>query len=296
MSRKEPQPQAFTELQIVNAIERGAGDFRLPWHRSAGNIMRPVNIASKKAYRGVNVVALWAYAEEFGYSSGTWGTYKQWSEAGAQVRKGEKAAFVVFYKELEFAADPEAGDAETATRLFARATPVFAAEQVDGYQVPVVDPLPVTVITPIEQAEAFVAATGASITHGGSRAFYRPSTDSIQLPPREAFIGSPTSTPAESFYSTICHELTHWTSAESRCNRQLGKRFGDHAYAIEELVGELGAAFLCADLRITDEPRADHAQYLASWLSVLKANKKAIFTAASKASEAAAFLAALQGA
>jgi antirestriction protein ArdC len=126
--------------KIVSAIERGAGDFRLPWHRSAGNIMRPVNIASKKAYRGVNVVALWAYAEEFGYSSGTWGTYKQWTEAGAQVRKGEKAAFVVFYKELEFAADPEMGNAETATRLFARATPVFAAEQVDGYQVPVVDP------------------------------------------------------------------------------------------------------------------------------------------------------------
>jgi antirestriction protein ArdC len=282
--------------KIVSAIERGAGDFRLPWHHSAGSIMRPVNIASKKAYRGVNVVALWAYAEEFGYSSGTWGTYKQWTEAGAQVRKGEKAAYVVFYKELEFAADPETGDAETATRLFARATPVFAAEQVDGYQVPVIDPLPATVITPIEQAEAFVAATGASITYGGSRAFYRPSTDSIQLPPREAFIGTPTSTPAESFYSTICHELTHWTSAESRCNRQLGKRFGDQAYAIEELVGELGAAFLCADLRITDEPRADHAQYLASWLSVLKADKKAIFTAASKASEAAAFLAALQGA
>ena len=150
--------------KIVSAIERGAGDFRLPWHRSAGNIMRPVNIASKKAYRGVNVVALWAYAEEFGYSSGTWGTYKQWTETGAQVRKGEKAAYVVFYKELEFAADPETGDAETATRLFARATLVFAAEQVDGYQVPAIDPLPATVITPIEQAEAFVAATGASIT------------------------------------------------------------------------------------------------------------------------------------
>ncbi len=131
-------PSRLTD-KIVSAIERGAGEFRLPWHRAAGNIMRPVNIASKKAYRGVNVVALWAYAEEFGYSSGIWGTYRQWSQAGAQVRKGEKAAFVVFYKELEFAADPETGDAETATRLFARATPVFAAEQVDGYQAPVID-------------------------------------------------------------------------------------------------------------------------------------------------------------
>jgi antirestriction protein ArdC len=282
--------------RIVSAIERGAGDFRLPWHRAAGGIMRPINIASKKRYRGVNVVALWAYAEESGYSSGIWGTYRQWAEAGAQVRKGEKAAFVVFYKELEFAAETETGDADTVTRLFARATPVFAAEQVDGYQPPVIDAPPAAIITSLEQAEAFVAATGASIHHGGGRAFYRPATDSIQLPPREAFIGSPTSTPAEAYYSTLLHELTHWTSAPSRCNRELGKRFGDQAYAIEELVAELGAAFLCADLGITAEPRADHAQYLAAWLSILKADKKAIFTAASKASEAATFLAGLQAA
>jgi antirestriction protein ArdC len=280
--------------KIVSAIEHGAGEFRLPWHRSTGNIMRPVNIASKKAYRGINVLALWATADEKGLSAGVWGTYRQWVEAGAQVRKGEKAAFVVFYKELAVAADPETGNAETATRLLARATLVFAAEQVDGYQAPVSDAPPITAVTPLEQAEAFVAATGAAIHHGGSRAFYRPSTDSIQLPPREAFIGTKTSSAAESYYSTLYHELTHWTSAEPRCNRQLGKRFGDQAYAMEELVAELGAAFLCADLRITDAPRTDHAQYLASWLAVLKADKKAIFTAASKASEATAFLAALQ--
>jgi antirestriction protein ArdC len=133
-------------------------------------------------------------------------------------------------------------------------------------------------------------------THGGSRAFYRPSTDSIHLPPREAFIGTATSSPAETYYSTLLHELVHYSGHETRCNRQLGKRFGDDAYAMEELVAELGAAFLCADLQITAEPRADHAQYLSHWLTVLKADNKAIFTAASKASEAATFLAALQGA
>ncbi len=279
--------------QIVNAIERGAGEFKLPWHRAAGNIMRPLNVASKKPYRGVNVLALWATADEKGFCSGLWGSYKQWAAAGAQVRKGEKAAFVVIYKEFEVAADPETGDAGTATRLFARATPVFAAEQVNGFMSATVE-TPVTVIPPIEQAEAFVAATGATIHHGGGRAYYRPSTDRIHLPPRDTFIGTPTSTAAESYFSTLCHELCHWTSRENRCNRQLGKRFGDQAYAMEEMVAELGAAFLCADLQITDEPRADHAQYLASWLAVLKADKKAIFTAASKASEAAAFLAALQ--
>jgi antirestriction protein ArdC len=287
--------------QIVAAIEAGAGEFRLPWHRSAGNIMRPINVASKKAYRGVNVLALWATSEEKGFTSGTWGTYRQWAEIGAQVKKGEKAAFIVFYKELTYAVASEAGesetgDGETTTRLFARATPVFAAEQVDGYQAPVIDTPPATIITPIEQAEAFVAATGAAIEHdGGSRAFYRPSTDSIHLPPRESFVGTATSTSAEAYYSTKLHELTHWSSEEKRCNRQLGRRFGDQAYAMEELVAELGAAFLCADLGISASPRADHAQYLATWLAVLKADKKAIFTAASKASEAAGFLASLQG-
>jgi antirestriction protein ArdC len=213
-------------------------------------------------------------------------------DTGTQVKKGEKAAYIVFYKEITVASD-DSDDAET--RLYARATPVFAAEQVDGYEAPTVE-APTTVFSPIEQAEAFVAKTGAKVHHGGGRAFYRPSTDSIYLPPREAFIGSPTSTPAEAYASTKLHELIHWTSAEARCNRQLGKRFGDDAYAMEELVAELGAAFLCADLGITDAPRADHAQYLDCWLSVLKADKKAIFTASSKASEAVAFLATLQGA
>ena len=131
---------------------------------------------------------------------------------------------------------------------------------------PALPETPAATVTPIERAEAFVAATGAIIHHGGTRAFYRPSTDAIHLPPREAFVGTATSSPAEGYYSTLCHELIHFTSAEHRCNRQLGKRFGDQAYAMEELIAELGAAFLCADLGISDAPRADHAQYLTTWL------------------------------
>ena len=271
--------------QIITSIEQGAGDFQLPWHQGGGIVSRPTNIASKKAYRGVNIVALWAASQACGFSSGIWGTYRQWSEAGAQVRKGEKSSYVVFYKELEFAqedgTDPE-------TRLFARAAPVFAAEQVEGF---VGEPTGDRAeIEPIDAAEAFVRATGAAIAHGGTRAYYRPSTDSIQLPDRTAFVGTATSTAQESYYSTLLHELTHWTSPEQRCNRTLGKRFGDDAYAMEELVAELGAAFLCAELGIALEPRLDHAQYLTSWLSVLKADKKAIFTAASGASKAVEFL------
>ena len=205
--------------QIIAAIENGAGEFRLPWHRSAGNIMRPINIASKNAYRGVNILILWATADEKGYSSGTWGTYKQWTEAGAQVKKGEKAAYIVFYKEITVASD-DSDDAET--RLFARATPVFAAEQVDGYAAPTLK----------HQQPSFRRSSRPRPSsprperyhHGGNRAFYRPSTDSIQLPPREAFIGSPTSTPAEAYDSTNCMNLIHLAEHESRCNRQLGKR------------------------------------------------------------------------
>jgi antirestriction protein ArdC len=277
--------------QIVAAIERGAGEFRLPWH-TGGAILSPKNIESKKAYRGVNIVALWAASEQRGFTSGVWGTYRQWAQAGAQVRKGEKSSYVVFYKEIQVGEDSNGESDDTGKRLFARATPVFAAEQVDGYDLPVVaNPTP---MEPVATAEAFVIATGAFIAHGGTRAYYRPSTDSIQLPPREAFVGTTTSTAAEAYYSTLLHELTHWTSHEQRCNRQLGKRFGDGAYAMEELVAELGAAFLCSEIGITAEPRIDHAQYLASWLTVLKADKRAIFTAASKASEAAAFLADLR--
>jgi antirestriction protein ArdC len=285
--------QTITD-SIVAAIERGTGEFHLPWRRSAGNIMRPINVASQKPYRGVNILSLWATADAKGYSSGTWGTFRQWRQIDAQVRKGEKATFVVFYKELQYTAEAGDGNAETETRLCARATPVFAAEQVDGYSPPE-DKEPRTPFQSIQEAEALVAATGATIVNGGSRAFYRASTDSIHLPESGRFIGSPTSTPEESYYATLLHELTHWTSHEKRCNRQLGNRFGDHAYAMEELVAELGAAFLCANLGISDAPRADHAQYLSQWLTVLKADKKAIFTAASKASEAVAFLETLQG-
>ena len=279
--------------QIITAIEAGAGEFKLPW-ATGGSITCPTNIASKKAYRGVNIVALWAASASLGYSSGIWGTYRQWAETGAQVRRGEHSSYVVFYKELELKAEAEGGDgdSESETRLFARATPVFAAEQVDGYAMAGASE---TVIEPLAAADAFIQATGAVIQHGGSRAYYQPSTDTIRVPLASDFIGTATMPAQEAYYATLLHELTHWTSPEHRCDRQLGKRFGDDAYAMEELVAELGAAFLCAELGVTVEPRADHAQYLASWLKVLKTDKKAIFTAASKASQATTWLKGMVG-
>lgn len=277
--------------RIVAAIET-AGEFRLPWIRSGGSMKRPVNIASAKPYNGVNIVSLWVAAQAQDYPSHLWGTYRQWQERGCQVRRGEKSSVVVFYKKLEFERqDEQTGETETAERLMARASFVFNAAQVDGLKLETDETLPdETAFDPIERAEAFAKATGARIEEGGDRACYIPSADMIRMPERRRFTGTETTTPAEGYYSTLCHELVHWSGAKQRLDRDLSGRFGSEGYAMEELVAELGAAFLCGDLKITPEPRADHAQYIASWLKVLKNDKKAVFTAASKASEAANWL------
>jgi len=163
---------------------------------------------------------------------------------------------------------------------------------VDGYA-PEAAPS-VAPVDPIDSAEQFVAATKATIVHGGDRAFYRRTTDDIHLPNRDAFTGTAKISPTESYYATLLYELTHWTSRANRCDRELGKRFGDQAKAIEEFIVELRAALLCAELGIASETRADHAQYLSGWLKVLADDKRAIFTAASKASAACDYLRGLQ--
>jgi len=271
--------------QIVNAIEQGVSNWRMPWHTSGKFAFSPINVTSKKPYRGINTVCLWAAAQAKGYERGEWGTYQQWQERGAQVRKGEKATLVVFWKFANNSADSQDGEERTVSSsrlLFTRGYSVFNAAQVDGYSAkPDVD-------SPIEQritsAEQFFSGINARVIHLGNRAFYSPADDTITLPPFAAFF-----TPAD-YYSTRAHETGHWTSREGRCNRELGKRFGDNAYSVEELVAELTAAFTLAHLGLSSEPRQDHAQYIASWLKVLKADKRAIFTAASKAQQAADFM------
>lgn len=278
--------------QIISAIEAGSGDnVQLPWHRNGGSIQRPTNILSKKAYRGVNTVALWAAADALGFEHGIWGTYRQWQENGAQVRKGEKSSVIIFYRDLDPSEAASSGnDDEQQSRFFvARASRVFNVAQIDGYEIEPSEPA-IDRIDPCERAEQFIASTGASIAIGGTRAYYTPLTDSITMPDRNRFVGTKTSSASEGWYSTLLHELTHWSGAESRCDRTFGKRFGDNTYAMEEMVAELGAAFLCGDLGITAEPRADHAEYIGHWLRILKADSKAIFTAASAANRAAEFL------
>lgn len=285
----------YTEItnQIIAAIEKGADTFQMPWHRTGTDTMSPVNIDTGNAYRGINIVSLWAAAHVRDFSNGTWGTYRQWQNAGCQVRKGEKSAVVIFYKELERDDEDDAGNGEPRKRLMARASRVFNADQVDGYTPQSSEP-DINQVTPIEAADSFITATKANIRHGGSRAYYQPAQDAIQMPPREIFHGSATSTPTEAYYSTLLHELTHWSGHKSRCDRFASGTFKKDEYAREELVAELGAAFLCSQLGVTLEPRADHAAYIDHWLKILKADSKAIFQASSLATKAVDFLKGLQ--
>lgn len=282
--------------QIIAAIEAGAGDFQMPWHQAGSGLSRPVNALTGNAYRGINILSLWVSAQFNHYSCGLWATYRQWADLGAQVRKGEKSSPVVFYKELDIdRVDPTTGATEADTIFIAKSSAVFNADQIDGFTRPD-EPVRRDLTERLDAAERFVVATKADIAHGGGRAFYRPSTDNIQMPDRDRFIGSATSTPTESYYSTLLHELTHWSGHERRLNRDLQPRFDKRAYAMEELVAELGAAYLCADLGIALEPRKDHADYIADWLGALREDTKAIFTAAAAASRAAEFLFSLQAA
>jgi antirestriction protein ArdC len=263
--------------QIIHAIEQGTGTWRMPWHTSGRFAFSPINVASKKPYRGINTVCLWAAAQAKGYESGEWATYTQWQERGAQVRKGEKSTLVVFWKFANGTRETDDDTPAAGSRLlFTRGYSVFNAAQVDGYNPPADAGMPM--VERIEEADSFFKSVGADVRHGGNQAFYAPLSDHIQMPPFQAFRED------TGYYSTLAHEHTHWTA--SRCDRQLGKRFGDSAYAVEELIAELGAAFTCAHLGLSTEPRADHAAYIQSWLKVLKADKRAIFTAASKAQQA----------
>ena len=278
--------------QIIAAIEAGADHPQMPWHCSGSIIERPVNVASGKTYRGVNTVALWASAHCQHFTTGLWGTYRQWAAKGAQVRKGEKSSFIVFYKDMtptEAEQSASDGDDDARRRFMARASHVFNVAQVDGYVAPQMDST-VDPVSPCDRAEQLVAASGAAITIGGMSAHYDRRGDVIAMPDRFRFTGTKTSTASEGWYSTLLHELTHWSGAEHRLARIFGTRFGDDAYAMEEMVAELGAAFLCGDLGITVEPRPDHADYIGHWLRIMKGDRKAIFTAASAANKAADYL------
>ncbi len=273
---------------LIKAIEADPGKPQMPWRRSGRPLWIPENASSKAAYNGINTVNLWVASELRGFTSPLWATYRQWAELGAQVAKGANSELVIFYREYDVDPDPVNAD-DDGKRRVAKASRVFNIAEVEGFDDPG-RPEPLGPIARIEKADRFIAACHANVCHGGERAYYAPKTDHIQMPDEALFCGTDTMTRDEGYYAVLLHELTHWTGHKSRCDRDLTTRFGKEAYAAEELVAEIGAAMLCAETGVTQDTRADHAQYIANWLQLLKSDPKAIFTAAAKASQAVNWL------
>jgi antirestriction protein ArdC len=273
--------QQITE-KIAESIQKGVDGtrFKMPWHNAGG---RPVNVATQRAYRGINTLSLWSAGQQRGFTSSLWGTMRQWNAAGGRVRRGERASLVVFWKDLPNSEAPQDGEDETDKRFVVKTTHTFNANQIEGIEQPetgrIAEPC---------AAEKLIAAAGIDVQFGGHRAFYHTVLDYVAMPRPSDFFT------VEDFQSTLLHEAAHWTGHGKRLGREFGKRFGDKAYAFEELVAELSAAFLCADLGVSNEPREDHAQYVASWLTVLQSDPRAVFTAAAQATKATEFLLAFQ--
>jgi antirestriction protein ArdC len=265
---------------IIAAMEAGTPPWVHPWEAGAGD-MRPFNLSSGRHYRGINVLLLSLQAMQRGYRANRWMTYQQARSLGAHVRKGEQGSEVVLFKMLDV--ESAANDEDRRVIPLIRSFTVFNADQIADLP-PALIPAP-SVRHEWEAcaaAEAILAASGADIRHGGDRAFYSPTEDCIQLPVRSAF------TSAADYSRVALHELTHWTGAEGRCNRSLLGRQHIEAYAFEELVAEMGSAFLADHCGL---PGAlQHAAYIESWLKALKSDKRLIFTAASQAQKAADFL------
>ena len=277
--------------RIIEDLERGVRPWLKPWSAEHIQAVSRPHRHNGIPYQGINVLMLWGEAADKGYTCPTWLTFKQAKSLKAHVRKGEHGALVVYANTVtKTERNEETGDDETRSFPVLKGYTVFNAQQIEGlpeqYYFKLEEPTPESKNARLASAEQFLASTGATIRHGGGRAYYAPAPDYIQMPPFESFRDS------ESYYGVALHELTHWTGNKSRLGRDFTSK--RDPYAREELVAELGAAFLCADLGITAAPREDHASYLEHWLRVLKADKRAIFSAASHASKAADYLTAAQ--
>lgn len=273
---------------IIADLEKGVRPWMKPWNvkNARGRIALPRRM-NGDAYRGINILMLWGAALDQEYASPCWMTFKQAQEHGGHVRRGELSSTVVYFGAFQ-KTEPDDSTGEESQRQipFLKSYSVFNTEQIEGLPEGFshLDQVFIDPVHRIARAEDFVRQTNAQISHGGERAFYAPASDKVVMPPFPMFRD------AESYYAVLCHELTHWTGHPTRLQRKFGRKGKNIGYAAEELVAELGAAFLCAELQLTPEVRDHHASYIASWLTVLKNDKRAIFTAAADAQRAADFL------
>lgn len=278
MESKTNAYEAITD-KIIGILEAGKASGSITWNGQGEAGRMPYNLKTGDPYSGVNVLSLWIGAETHGYASPAWLTFKQAIDLGGHVRKGEKSTLGIYFEARERKETNASGEEESRRVPFVKTFHVFNLDQVEG----IPKPEPFAIWDPLERAEGVMQNSGASISEGGTRAFYNPVKDDVRLPDRERFRCP------ENFYAVALHELTHWSGHKSRLNRDLKNRFGTEAYAMEELVAELGAAFLSAETGVKGKLE-HHASYVESWLRVLKGDKKAIVTAASAASKAARFI------
>ena len=273
---------AEVSAHIIAELETGAAPWIKPWSATPG-ANTPSNAATNRPYSGCNVVLLWM-AQAAGYRTPRYLIFKQALETGGHVRKGERGTKVYFVKQLVVQEDAD-GNSHTRLVPMMREYTVFNVDQCDGLPDIVTAGKPMRVRNPDgrdDLADQFLRATGADIREGHGEAYYVPSRDFISMPAFGAFKG------ADHFYGTVFHELTHWTGHMSRLDRDLKNRFGSRNYAGEELIAELGAAFLCAEFGFDGDLR--HAGYIGHWIELLKADKRAFFTACSQGSKAADYL------
>jgi len=265
--------------RIVAQMEAGV----IPWSQDwkTGSAPVPMNAISNRPYSGINVLLFWLALED-GHGKPRYLTFNQAKACGGNVRKGEHGRKVYFFKPL-IVKDKSSGEDKQIPMI--REYTVFNVAQCDGLPEQVFHG---EIVAPQNKdarealADDFIRSTGADFREGVGKPCYIPSRDFVSMPPFEAFKSCPT------FYSTAFHELIHWTGHKKRLDRDFSGRFGTQAYAAEELVAEMGAAFLNAEFGFNNEP--SNAAYLAGWIKLLKDDSRAIVTAASKASKAAEFL------
>lgn len=287
-SQDKPPPRDYraeVTADIIKMLEEGTAPWQKPWE--AGELGRsPFNPTTNKPYHGGNILNLMISSMRHGYSDPRWLTYKQAADKGWQVRKGEKSTRIEFWETKPGNKDEGADDNEKRSRLIHRVYSVFNAEQIDG--IPPIHIEPRKPFEVIEAGERMLANSGADIRHGGGRAFYSPKGDYIQMPPRECFTDEP------HYYSTVLHELAHWTGAGHRLNRLSEKApFGSPEYAKEEIRADLASLYLAAELGIPYDPK-DQAGYIQNWIQVLKNDKNEVFRAASDASKICDYLHSLE--
>lgn len=279
--------------QIIRQIEQGASDWEMPWHKGMSFAL---NRVTGSLYGGMNLILLWEDCIKNNYSKNHWATLKQWRKLSGTVRRGEKSRRIVVLiprkneQEAQLSLHPEiTSDGNKSNGVFIKHIQVFKIDQVNGLHLdqPGLFPDETYGTAGIDK---MVKRSGADIRHGGDCAFYRPNEDFIQLPYKVNFHESKHSSAVEGYYTTLLHELIHWTGHESRCNRKKIAEFGSPLYAFEELVAELGCAMLSTHFQQRIEPRAEHAQYIGGWLKVLKQDFNYFYQAQNQALNAISWL------